>query len=54
MPNIYRFQQNDIVNDTQKVGTSTFSNNQNNLTTVFTSSIQADFTSPTSSGMFFL
>ena len=32
MPNIYRFQQNDIVNDTQKVGTSTFSNNKNNLT----------------------
>ncbi len=54
MPNIYRFQQNDIVNDTQKVGTSTFSNNVNNLTQVFTSSVQADFTSPTSSGAFFI
>ena len=54
MPNIYRFQQNDIVNDTQKVGTSTWTNNVNNLTGVFTSSTQANFTSPTSSGAFFL
>ena len=54
MPNIYRFQQNDIVNDTQKVGTSTWTNNVNNLTAAFTSSIQANFTSPTSSGAFFI
>jgi hypothetical protein len=54
MPNIYRFQQNDIVNDTQKVGTSTWTNNINNLTGVFSSSVQANFTSPTSSGAFFI
>jgi len=44
----------DIVNDTQKVVTSTWSNNTNNLTTAHTSSIQADFTNATSSGAFFI
>ena len=44
----------DIVNDTQKVVTSTWSNNTNNLTTAHTSSIQANFTNATSSGAFFI
>ena len=54
MPNLIQFSNNDIVNDTQKVAVSTWTNNQNNLTTVFTSSIQADVSSATSSGAFIL
>ena len=54
MPNLYRFQDNDIVNDTQKVAVSSWTNNVNNLVTHQTSSAQADFTSPTSSGAFFI
>ena len=46
--------QNDIVNDTQRVVTSTWSNNTNELTTVHTSSTQADFSSATSKGAFFI
>ena len=46
----------DVVDDTQKVTTSTWSNNTNELKSgsLFTSSIQAIFTSPTSSGAFFI
>ena len=52
MANLIQFSQNDIVNDTQKVAVSTWTNNQNNLTTAFTSSIQANFGAATSSGAF--
>lgn len=44
----------DIVNDTQKVVTSTWSNNTNNLTTAHTASAQAIFSNATSSGAFFI
>ena len=54
MPNLIRFNQNDVVNDTQKAATSTWSENTNNLTTANTSSTQADFTTSTSSGAFFI
>ena len=54
MPSLYPFNLADIVQDTQKIATSTWSNNTNNLTSSFTSSVQADFSSPTSSGAFFL
>jgi len=54
MANLIRFENSDIVNDVQKVVTSTWSDNTNNLTTQFTSSTQADFTSPTSSGAHFI
>jgi len=45
---------NDIVNDTQKVVTSTWTNNTNELTGVFTSSLQAVATAATSKGAFFV
>ena len=45
-----RFSSNDIVNQTSKITTSAWENNTNELTGVFTSSVQADFGSPTSSG----
>ena len=45
---------NDFLSETTKVGTSTWTNNTNKLTTVYTSSTQAVFTSPTSSGAFFI
>ncbi len=45
---------NDIVNDTQKVVTSTWSNNTNTLTSVHTSSLQADLSSATSRGAHFI
>ena len=54
MANLYRFQDNDVVNDTQKVAISTWTNNVNNLTTAHTSSAQANFTSPTASGAFYI
>ena len=54
MANLYRFQDNDVVNDTQKVAVSTWTNNTNNLTNYHTSSTQANFTSPTASGAFFI
>ena len=46
--------QNDVVNDTQKVVTSTWTNNVNELTTVYTSSTQADLSSATSKGAFYI
>jgi len=54
MPSLIPFTNADIVNDTQKVATSTWSNNTNNLTQHFSSSVQASFTTPTSSGAFFI
>jgi len=46
--------QNDVLDDTQKVITSTWSDNTNALTAVHTSSTQADFSSATSKGAFFI
>ncbi len=46
--------QNDVVNDTQRVVTSTWSNNVNELTTIYTSSTQADFTTATSKGAHYI
>ena len=54
MANLIRFENSDIVNDVQKVVTSTWTNNTNNLTTQFTSSTQAIFTTATSSGAHFI
>ena len=52
MPTYYRYASDDIVISTDKNTTSTWTNNTNNLTTQFTSSAQAVFGSPTSSGAF--
>ena len=51
-----RFAQTDIVNDTAKITTSTWTNNTNELTvaTANTSSVQAAFGSPTASGAHFI
>ena len=49
-----RFAQTDIVNDTAKIITSTWTNNTNELTAVHTSSTQAVLGSPTSSGAHFI
>jgi hypothetical protein len=46
--------QNDVLDDTQKVITSTWSDNTNALEAVYTSSTQANFASSTSSGAFFI
>ena len=54
MATINRYGQGDIVLSTDKVVTSTWSNNTNNLTQFFTSSIQADQTDPNSQGNFFI
>ena len=51
MAGLTQFTQDDIVLDTQRVVTSTWSNNTNNLTTSFSSSTQAVFGSATSSGV---
>jgi hypothetical protein len=54
MSTFVRLSSDDIVINTEKISTSTWSNNVNNLTTAHTSSTQAIFTSPTSSGQFFI
>ena len=54
MAGLITYQDTDIVNDTQKVVTSTWSNNTNNSATAHTASSQANFTSPTSSGAFYI
>jgi hypothetical protein len=54
MANIIRFEENDIVNDTQKVAVSAWTGNTNNLTTAHTSSILTNLNSATSSGAFFI
>jgi len=48
------FQPGDKVITTEKLVTSTWTNNLNNFQNQHTSSIQANFTSPTSSGQFFI
>ena len=40
MANLIRFENNDVVVDTQKVAVSTWTNNVNNLTTAFTSLVK--------------
>ena len=55
MAGLTQFSQGDIVNDVSKVVTSTWSNNTNNLlTNQFTSSLQAVYGTPTSSGAHFI
>ncbi len=54
MSTFVRLTSDDIVINTEKVSTSTWSNNVNNLTTAHTSSTQAVFTSATSSGQFYI
>ena len=54
MANLIRYQDRDIVNDTQKVTTSTWTDNTNNLQVAHTSSTQALFGTATSSGAHYL
>lgn len=54
MAGLIRYNNADVVVDTQKVVTSTWSNNTNNLQTSHTSSTQANLGSPTSSGAFYI
>ena len=54
MASLTRFDNRDIVNDTSKVTTSTWSGNTNALTTVHTSSTQAILGTPTSSGTHYI
>ena len=50
-----RFTDNDVVTrQAQELVTSTWSDNDNDLTIAYTSSVQAVFTSPTSSGQFYI
>ena len=54
MAGLIRFDQGDIVNDVQKVVTSTWSDNTNNLQVAYTSSAQAILTDATSSGAHYI
>jgi len=54
MAGLIRFDQGDIVNDVQKVVTSTWSDNTNNLQVAYTSSAQAILTVATSSGAHYI
>ena len=54
MAGLIRYGTADVVVDTQKIATSTWSNNTNNLTTTHTSSTQAVYTTATSSGAFYI
>ena len=54
MASLTRFGSRDIVNDIAKVTTSTWTNNTNALTAVYTSSTQATLAAPTSSGAHFI
>jgi hypothetical protein len=54
MSTFVRLTSDDIVINTEKVSTSTWSNNVNNLTTAHTSSTQASFSSATASGQFYI
>ena len=49
-----RFSSTDIVNDTARITTSTWTDNTNALTAIHTSSVQAALGSPTSSGAHFI
>ena len=54
MASLTRFDNRDIVNDTSRVTTSTWTSNTNELTAVYTSSAQAALGSPTGSGAHFI
>jgi len=54
MANLIRYNDTDVVNDTSKTTTSTWSDNTNNLQVAFTSSTQAVYTTATSSGAHFI
>ena len=54
MAGLIRFEEGDIVNDVQKVVTSTWSDNTNNLQVAFTSSTQAVLSNSTSSGAHYI
>ena len=54
MASLTRFNSTDIVNDTSRVTTSTWTNNTNALEAVYTSSTQASLTDPTGSGAHFI
>ena len=54
MANLVRYNARDIVNDTSRITTSTWTDNTNNLQTAFTSSLQAVYGSATSSGAHFI
>ena len=54
MASFVRLAQDDIVLNTEKLSTSTWSNNTNQLTAVHTASSQTVFTTATSSGQFFI
>ena len=53
MAGLIRYQNTDKVIDTQKISTSTWSDNTNSITSQYTSSVQTDATFATSSGAFF-
>tara|TARA_B100000963_G_scaffold334718_1_gene328154 strand:- start:1152 stop:2192 length:1041 start_codon:yes stop_codon:yes gene_type:complete len=54
MSTFVRLSSDDIVINSEKISTSTWSNNVNNLTTAHTSSTEASFSSPTASGQFYI
>ena len=54
MANLIRYNDTDVVNDTSRATTSTWTNNTNNLQVAHTSSTQAVFTTATSSGAHFI
>jgi len=54
MATFKRFEDDDIVISTDKSFTSTWTNNVNNLTAIYTSSTQADWNAATSSAQFYL
>ena len=55
MASFTRFQDNDIVTmHAQELVTSTWTNNTNNLQVAHTASAQADYTTQTSSGHFYI
>lgn len=54
MATFIRYASDDVVISTEQVSTSTWTNNVNNLTVSYTSSTQADFSTPSSSGNFYI
>ena len=54
MSTIIRYNSEDIVLDTKRISTSTWADNNNNLGTAFTSSLQADQSLASSQGNFFI
>jgi len=54
MANLIRYNDTDVVNDTSRATTSTWSDNTNNLQVAFTASTQAIYNTATSSGAHFI